>query len=67
MAKIKLNGKNYSIHANTTLSSIIKKHKINTKKIAIEVNGKIIQKNNYRNVILRELDKVEIVHFIGGG
>ena len=36
-------------------------------KVAIEVNGEIIEKNKYSNLILDKGDKVEIVHFIGGG
>jgi thiamine biosynthesis protein ThiS len=35
--------------------------------VAIEVNGEIVEKNKYPNLILRKNDKVEIVHFIGGG
>ena len=41
--------------------------KINKNKVAIEVNGEIIEKNKYPNLILKKDDKVEIVHFIGGG
>jgi thiamine biosynthesis protein ThiS len=35
--------------------------------VAIEVNGAIVEKNKYPKVILNKGDKVEIVHFIGGG
>jgi thiamine biosynthesis protein ThiS len=35
--------------------------------VAIEVNGAIVEKNKYLKVILNKGDKVEIVHFIGGG
>ena len=45
---------------------IIDKKKLN-KKIAIEYNGVILQKNKYKNKYLKDKDRVEIVHFIGGG
>ena len=37
------------------------------KKIAVELNGKIINRNRYRLAYLKDKDKIEIVHFIGGG
>ena len=67
MAKIQLNGKKISIESNLTILDLIKKYKFNNKKIAIEHNGVIIQKINYNKKILKNNDKLEIVHFIGGG
>ena len=41
--------------------------KIPLKKVAIELNQEIIDKKNINKVILKKNDKIEIVHFIGGG
>ena len=67
MAKIQLNGDPYEINGRTNLNELLNKLKIQKNKVAIEVNGEIVQKGNYQNLILRKDDKVEIVHFIGGG
>ena len=67
MAKIQLNGDPYEINNGTNLNELLNKLKIQKNKVAIEVNGEIIQKDNYQNLVLRKDDKVEIVHFIGGG
>jgi sulfur carrier protein len=67
MAKIQLNGKKIIIKSNYSLFDLLKKYKLNNKKIAIEYNGVIIQKTNYRKKNLKNNDKIEIVHFIGGG
>ena len=67
MAKIQLNGSSYEINNETNLNQLLKKLKIQKKKVAIEVNGAIVEKNKYPKVILNRGDKVEIVHFIGGG
>ena len=67
MAKIQLNGKNISIKSNFSLLDLLKKYKLLNKKIAIEHNGIIISKINYKKKYLKNDDKVEIVHFIGGG
>ena len=67
VAKIQLNGNPYEISAETNLNQLLDRLKIKKNKVAIEVNGKIVEKNKYPKVILYKDDKVEIVHFIGGG
>ena len=67
VAKIQLNGSSYEINNATNLNQLLKKLKIQKNKVAIEVNGVIVEKNKYPKVILNRVDKVEIVHFIGGG
>ena len=67
VAKIQLNGDAYEINDGTNLNELLNKLKIHKNKVAIEVNGKIVEKNKYSNLILNKDDKVEIVHFIGGG
>ena len=67
VAKIQLNGDPYEINGQTNLNELLNKLKIQKNKVAIEVNGEIVQKGKYQNLILSKDDKVEIVHFIGGG
>ena len=67
VAKIQLNGISYEINDGTNLNELLNKLKIVKNKVAIEVNGEIVEKNKYSNLILNKDDKVEIVHFIGGG
>ena len=67
VAKIQLNGDLYEINNNTNLDELLNKLKIQKNKVAIEVNGQIVEKDKYSNLILNKDDKVEIVQFIGGG
>jgi len=67
MAKIQLNGKKVVINSNFSLFDLLKKYKLTNKKVAIELNGSIIPKTNYKKKNLKNNDKIEIVHFIGGG
>ena len=67
MAKIQLNGKKVIIRSNYSLFDLLKKYKLINKKVAIEHNGVIIPKTNFKKKNLKNNDKVEIVHFIGGG
>ena len=67
MAKIQLNGKKITIKPNISVFDLLKKYKLINKKIAIEHNGTIIPKLKYKNKHLKNNDRLEIVHFIGGG
>ena len=67
VAKIQLNGDPYEISDGINLNELLNNLKIQKNKVAIEVNGEIVEKNKYPNLILKKDDKVEIVHFIGGG
>ena len=67
MAKLQLNGKKISIKSNISIFDLLVKYKLTNKKVAVELNGKIIPKVNYKKKKLKNNDKIEIVHFIGGG
>ncbi len=65
--KIRVNGKVKSISEKYTMSNLVKNLKIPLKKVAIELNQEIIDKKNINKINLKKNDKIEIVHFIGGG
>jgi sulfur carrier protein len=65
--KIKINGKFLTINENLSLSIFLKRLQIPLKKVAIELNQEIIDKNKTNKIKLKKNDKIEIVHFIGGG
>ena len=65
--KITVNGKQMQVIPKYSLNSLITKLKIPLNKIAIELNKKIIDKKKISKIYLQNDDKIEIVHFIGGG
>ena len=65
--KIKINGKINKIDDKTKLSDLVKNLKVPLKKVAIELNKEIVNKKNLNKINLKVNDKIEIVHFIGGG
>ena len=67
MAKIQLNGKKLELKKNHSILKLLKKYKMDSKKIAVELNGKIINHNKYKLTNVKDKDIIEIVHFIGGG
>ena len=65
--KIKVNGKFTYIQDKITLLNLIKKLKVPIKKVAIELNQTIVNKRSFNKIKIKKNDKIEIVHFIGGG
>ena len=67
VAKIQLNGDPFEINQGSNLNELLNKLKIQKNKVAVEVNGEIVERKKYSSLILNNEDKVEIVQFIGGG
>ena len=65
--KIKVNGKFKNVTKTYKISDLVKDLKIPLKKVAIELNQEIIDKKKISKIFLKKDDKIEIVHFIGGG
>ena len=65
--KIVVNGKLLTVNLNFSLKNLIEKLKTPINKVAIELNEEIIDKKKLKKIFLENEDKVEIVHFIGGG
>ncbi len=65
--KIKINGKERQIAENSKIDKLLNELKIPIKKVAIELNQEILDKKKLRKIKLKKNDKIEIVHFIGGG
>ena len=65
--KIIVNGRQITVNSKYSLKNLVDKLKIPLNKIAIEHNKEIIDKKKLNKINLSNNDKIEIVHFIGGG
>ena len=65
--KIRINGKYIKIQDKITLLNLMQKLKVPLKKVAIELNRTIVNKKSLGKIKIRKNDKIEVVHFIGGG
>tara|TARA_Y100001980_G_C14337952_1_gene153092 strand:- start:434 stop:652 length:219 start_codon:yes stop_codon:yes gene_type:complete len=65
--KIRINGNFKFVKDDINLSDLLKTLKIPIKKVAIELNQEILNKKKLNKQFLKNNDKIEIVHFIGGG
>jgi len=67
MLKIIVNGDEKRVEAPVHLQSFLEGLKLDPKKVAVERNLEIVPKSTFSNVMLADGDRLEIVHFIGGG
>ena len=65
--KIVVNGKLLTVNLKFSLKNLIEKLKTPINKVAIELNEEIVDKKKLSKIFLKNKDKIEIVHFIGGG
>ena len=65
--KIVVNGKLLTVNLKLSLKNLIEKLKTPINKVAIELNEEIVDKKKLSKIFLKNKDKIEIVHFIGGG
>jgi len=62
-----VNGDEKRIAPDTTVWSFLEELNLDPRKVAVERNLEIVPKSTFKNVALQNGDKLEIVHFIGGG
>ena len=63
---IKVNGKEIDIKE-ISLEEFLTDSKYDLKRVAVELNGEIVSKSIYNQVILKDGDHIEVVSFVGGG
>ena len=64
---MRVNGKQITIDAGITISELLMQQGYDSQRVAVEKNGRIIQKNNFDTETLSDSDTIEVVQFVGGG
>ncbi|HEX8196982.1 MAG TPA: sulfur carrier protein ThiS [Pyrinomonadaceae bacterium] len=62
-----VNGETRQIPENTNLARLLEILELASARVAIELNQSVIRRGEWENTVLRENDRIEIVHFVGGG
>jgi len=64
---LRINGEDQEVVENTSLQELVTQLKLSPERIAIEVNQKVVRRADWATTPLKEDDRIEIVHFVGGG
>jgi sulfur carrier protein len=65
--KLTINGELRSFQALASVTELVRALGLDIKKVAVERNLEIVPRSAYGKTVLADGDRIEIVHFIGGG
>lgn len=64
---VEINGRHETFSSGVTLLDVLTERHLGTKLVAVERNGEIVPKDHFETTRLANGDRLEIVHFVGGG
>jgi sulfur carrier protein len=64
---MKLNGQIFELNNDVSLLQFLLDRKYDISQIAVQLNGYIVPKATYTDIILEDVDLIEVVCFMGGG
>jgi sulfur carrier protein len=67
MIEVKINGEAKQIPADIDLAELLRHLQLPADRLAVELNQEVIRRANWEKITIKEADKIEIVHFVGGG
>ncbi len=67
MAFVRINGEEREIEQNIDLERLVSALSLPDKRIAVELNGKVISRSNWPGTPIADGDRLEVVYFVGGG
>jgi thiamine biosynthesis protein ThiS len=65
--RIQVNGESREVKEDISLPELIESLSLKAEQVAIELNQVVIRRAGWKSTVLHADDKVEIVHFVGGG
>ena len=65
--RVELNGEPEELDEGTTLSTLIERLSLAPERVAVELNRNVVRRADWPATRLKDGDRVEIVHFVGGG
>ncbi|MFN4215832.1 MAG: sulfur carrier protein ThiS [Brevinematales bacterium] len=64
---IVVNGEERNLSSPLSLKTYLESLGISLQRVVVEYNGEVLSKERWGETFLKEGDKLEIVHFVGGG
>ena len=65
--RVYVNGESREVQGNPSLADLISQLDLPAARIAVELNREVVRRSEWGNTVLRDEDRLEIVHFVGGG
>ena len=65
--KITLNGEVRELESEVSLDRLLELLSLPQQRVAVELNREVVRKKDWPNVVVKDADRIEVVHFVGGG
>jgi thiamine biosynthesis protein ThiS len=65
--KVFINGETREIESSLNLRELLQKFDLPSERVAVELNREVVRKKDWETIEIKDADKIEIVHFVGGG
>lgn len=65
--QIEVNGQSREFGSPMTVEDLLRSLELRGDRVAIELNHRIVRRERWQETPLQDKDRVEIVHFVGGG
>lgn len=67
MMKIVVNGETREVERELNLRELLGRFELPQERVAVELNREVVRKKDWENITVKDADRIEIVHFVGGG
>jgi len=64
---IQVNGESREVEPELSLLKLLASLHLKPEQIAVEINHEVVRRAHWESIVLKADDKIEIVHFVGGG
>jgi thiamine biosynthesis protein ThiS len=65
--RVYINGESREVQGNPSLADVINQLDLPAARIAVELNREVVRRSEWGGTMLHDEDRIEIVHFVGGG
>jgi sulfur carrier protein len=65
--KVTINGEIKELESGVNLDRLLELFSLPSQRIAVELNRQVVRRKDWPDTIVKESDRIEIVHFVGGG
>ncbi len=65
--RVHVNGEIRELPDELTLDALVRQLALAPERLAIELNREVVRRARWSETVMRDGDKIEIVHFVGGG
>lgn len=67
LVHIEINGEPREVEDGTTVGSLVRTLALPPERLAVELNREVVRRARWEETALADGDKIEVVHFVGGG